>query len=294
MLNPKVSVCVNTYNQEGYIGTCIESLVTQQTNFDFEILVSDDCSTDSTGEIVKEYARLYPDIIKIVSPEKNLGASGNYYYTHEKARGEYIAHMDGDDYALPGKLQAQNDFLDAHTEYGIVWHRVMADFGKNIPLKEDKIKLSLIPEKGFNRQLILSLVSIGAHSSKMYRRTMKEFQRPPFNSLDYLINVEQIGDKYATFVSDKIYGVYRVGIGMASDSDTTRRMLCESFLYLQKRYPQYRMYINSACLMLFLADAKNRRKSALLFLKAFIQTFHYKSIFISIQNWNIYMMLGYK
>lgn len=73
----KVSVCVMTYNQEKYIGQCLESLVTQETDFDFEIIVGDDFSTDGTRDVIQEYQKKYPDIIKPVFRDKNVGITEN-------------------------------------------------------------------------------------------------------------------------------------------------------------------------------------------------------------------------
>jgi cellulose synthase/poly-beta-1,6-N-acetylglucosamine synthase-like glycosyltransferase len=70
---PKVSVCVVTYNQEKYIGQCLQSVVDQETDFDFEVLVADDCSTDGTRLILHEFANKYPGIVKPILSEVNVG-----------------------------------------------------------------------------------------------------------------------------------------------------------------------------------------------------------------------------
>ena len=121
----KVSVCVVTYNQERYIAECLQSLVDQETNFNFEVIVSDDCSTDRTPEIIKDFQRRYPNIIKPILHKKNMGAYKNFIFVHKQAKGKYVAHMDGDDYALPGKLQIQADYLDHNAECNIVWTHIL-------------------------------------------------------------------------------------------------------------------------------------------------------------------------
>ena len=78
MKTPKVSVCVVTYNQEKYIRQCLQSIVDQETNFNFEILVSDDCSTDATRTIVLEFASKYPEIVKPMFRDRNVGAVKNF------------------------------------------------------------------------------------------------------------------------------------------------------------------------------------------------------------------------
>ena len=94
---PKVSVCVVTYNQKKYIRQCLQSIVDQEADFDFEVIVGDDCSEDGTREIVQEFVERYPGLVKAVLHEKNVGIVVNYRSVHDLARGEYIAHCDGDD-----------------------------------------------------------------------------------------------------------------------------------------------------------------------------------------------------
>ena len=118
----QVSVCVVTYNQEKYIAECLESLVTQQTSFKFEIIVGEDCSTDGTRAIVQQYVEQYPDLIVPLFYEENVGAVENVKRVYKAAKGKYIAHMDGDDFALPGKLQKQYDVMEKG--YAICSHNV--------------------------------------------------------------------------------------------------------------------------------------------------------------------------
>jgi len=113
---PKVSVCVVTYNQEKYIRQCLQSIVDQETDFDFEVIVGDDCSTDSTRAIVQEFADRYQGLVKPIFHEKNLGPSQNYFSVHKSAKGEYVAHVDGDDYWLPNKLPYQVNILDKNRD----------------------------------------------------------------------------------------------------------------------------------------------------------------------------------
>jgi glycosyltransferase involved in cell wall biosynthesis len=120
----KLSVTVITYNQENFIRKTLDSILAQELNVHFEIVVGDDASTDRTPEILKEYTQKYPEIIKPIYREKNLGHTGNYIETSREARGEYIAHLDGDDLMLPNKLQKQVNFLDKHQECSMVHHLV--------------------------------------------------------------------------------------------------------------------------------------------------------------------------
>ena len=118
MGNKKVSVVIATYNQEKYIRHTLESVVNQKTNFEFEALVGDDCSTDGTAAVVREFAEKYPDIIVPFIREKNLGMGGNTADLVFRTSGEYVAFIEGDDYWIDDyKLQKQVDFLDSHQDY---------------------------------------------------------------------------------------------------------------------------------------------------------------------------------
>lgn len=120
-----ISVIVPCYNQEDYVSECIESILAQKTDFRYEILVGDDCSDDSTPEILKKYAEKYPDIIKLYLNEKNLGATANVYGLFRKAKGEYIAYLEGDDYwCCENKLQIQYEYMKANPELVACYHRV--------------------------------------------------------------------------------------------------------------------------------------------------------------------------
>ena len=129
MTNPLVSVVVTTYNQKDYIGKALDSILMQQTDFDFEIIVSDDASPDCTPEIVKQYAEKHPDKITAICREKNAGISVNWFETLLKTRGEYVITLEGDDYWIDHlKLQKQVDFLKANPQYiGVSTERIMAD-----------------------------------------------------------------------------------------------------------------------------------------------------------------------
>jgi glycosyltransferase involved in cell wall biosynthesis len=121
----KVSVCLLTYDHERYIAGAIESALAQKTDFDWELVVGDDCSKDRTGEIVRSFAECHPGRIRALPFETNVGLVPNFLRTFGACRGEYVALLDGDDYwTHPSKLQRQSDFLDAHPECSISFHDV--------------------------------------------------------------------------------------------------------------------------------------------------------------------------
>lgn len=112
----KLSVFIVTYNQERYIRQCLESVVAQKFNFDYEVIIGDDCSTDGTGAICDELAAKYPQI-QVYHHPKNKGLLGNWEFVMNHCQGDYIAIVEGDDYWIDEyKLQTQVDYLDAHSD----------------------------------------------------------------------------------------------------------------------------------------------------------------------------------
>lgn len=214
--DPKVSVCVVVYNQEHFIGKCLESLVGQSTMFPYEILVGDDCSTDDSRSIISRYAKAYPGIVKPLFHERNLGPQLNLLMVHRLACGKYIAHIDGDDYALPGKLQKQSDYLDANPGCSAVVHRLANVDQQGTFLKTnwpDKFSCEMYDLE----RLVLKHPEFG-HSSLMYRQ----------GAYDHLFSLSQ-NEKILDFhiyihlaslgligVINETLGVYRCGVGIST------------------------------------------------------------------------------
>jgi glycosyltransferase involved in cell wall biosynthesis len=122
----KVSVSMITYNHENFIAQAIDSILMQQVNFDYEVVIGEDCSTDNTRDIVIDYQNRYPDKIHLLLHKKNVGAINNEIQVYKACQGEYIAWLEGDDYwTSPHKLQKQSDFLDNHPECSSCFHSVV-------------------------------------------------------------------------------------------------------------------------------------------------------------------------
>ena len=128
---PKVSVAMLAYNHERFIMQAIESVLMQETDFPIELVIGEDCSTDATREIVKKFAAHYPNVIRTILHERNVGMHRNSEAVGKACRGHYIACLEGDDYwTCPHKLQKQVNFLDQHPDYSLCGHRVMHIFDK--------------------------------------------------------------------------------------------------------------------------------------------------------------------
>lgn len=126
MRRPRVGIVMIAYNVVKYIGQAIDSVLAQEPDFDYELFVGDDCSTDGTRELVLKYAAACPDRIHVALRERNLGMNPNFFATWNEARGDFIALLDADDYwTSADKLRKQVDFLVSHPECSICFHNAM-------------------------------------------------------------------------------------------------------------------------------------------------------------------------
>ncbi len=122
-----VSVMCITYNHERYIRQCLESLVSQKTSFRYEVVVHDDCSTDGTADIIREFEEKYPGIIRPIYQKENQYQKRVRLFqtTALYARGKYVAFCEGDDYWCDNeKLQIQVDYMESHPKCSICFHNV--------------------------------------------------------------------------------------------------------------------------------------------------------------------------
>ena len=219
----KVSVLCTAYNHEKYIAQALDSFVSQKTDFPFEVLVTDDASTDGTTEIIREYAKKYPDAIRFFHQEKNTFSQGINLFTtvlFKEAKGEYFAWCEGDDYWTDDKkLQKQVDFLDAHPDYSGCVHNSMYHFCEG-----DKPDSLVIPESGdhdIGFDTIIKGMSVSFHTSSILIRA-ELIKNPPdfyntawnYGFTDYAIGIQMALRGKVHFI-DSPMSVYR----MTSNAD---------------------------------------------------------------------------
>jgi len=210
MNNTLVSVCCITYNHEKYIRDTIEGFLMQKTNFDFEIIIGEDFSTDETAKIVMEYANKYPDIIKAECNAHNIGTMPNFFKTIQKATGKYIALCEGDDYWTdPLKLQSQVDFLEKNKDYVITAH------------KHDTLKNEVIYklDKNLNESLTLQDLAFDIPFNTltvMFKRSaldINEYINLKINYAHFLfLYLAQFGKVHYNNTSMAVYRVHTGGI----------------------------------------------------------------------------------
>lgn len=178
----KVSVMMVTYNHEKYLEQAILSVIGQNTDFKYELLIGEDCSTDRTREIARKYQKMYPEVIKLVVHNKNIGALKNEADLRRRCKGEYVAVLEGDDYwTNPDKLRFQTKFLDLHPQYIGVSHNVtvLDENGKKVPYELEGIHYQ--NKHVYTREDALNFKMIGHLSGWMYRNIWRQMPSREFN-----------------------------------------------------------------------------------------------------------------
>ena len=209
-----VSIFLLTYNQERFIAQTVDSILMQITNFRYQLVIGEDCSTDNTRIICEKFAGQYPQKIKLLpSLSKNIGLIANYVRTIKECDGKYIAICDGDDYWIDElKLQKQVDILEANPDYSIVYTKVKKLYPSGV-IKESIVK---------NRKQVTKFEDLVHDNfipsvSVLFRNKQNLMKLP-----DWIINFPYgdwptylwtIKDSGSIFFLDQTTSVYRMGIG---------------------------------------------------------------------------------
>lgn len=216
MSNPLVSIVCTAYNHEKYIADAIESFLMQEMDFEYEILIHDDASTDRTPEIIKQYESKYPDLIKPIYQTENQYSKGVkiWHFNMERAKGKYIAVCEGDDYWTdPYKLQKQVDYMEKHPECSMCVHAVY-----KVSPEKTKMKSHVRPNRG-NKVFIVEEVIEGsgglfATNSILYPVVFGE-NRPDFYEnapvSDYPLAI-YLALQGTVYYIDEFMSAYRVGV----------------------------------------------------------------------------------
>lgn len=170
MERPLVSVALITYNHEKFIRTAIESILMQKVNFDYELIIADDASTDGTSQIVFEYYKKYSQIIKVLPSTVNLGMCKNVLRLWKACQGKYIAFLEGDDFwSYDLKLQKQVDYLEMHTRAMATAHNVLCIDENGEKLPDEMIDFPLQKEHKYGKQDARECLQFGHMSSLVFR-----------------------------------------------------------------------------------------------------------------------------
>lgn len=246
-----VSICCITYNHAPYIRQCLDGFLMQETNFKYEIIIHDDCSTDGTTDIIKEYAEKHPDLIVPIFQQTNQFQNGNKRilatFVYPKARGKYIALCEGDDYWIdPEKLQKQVDIMQKDDTIGMVYtkaQKYIQDeskfglfFGDKVACFDDELIDNKIP----TLTVCFRLYLYNQYQDSMGKRTSN------LSLGDYPIWL-YIMTQSKVFFIDEVSGIYRVLSESASHSSNTERMIkyYEDINYIKNIYiNQYPQLLN--------------------------------------------------
>ena len=236
-----VTIVTVTYNHEEYLEKCLSSLVSQVTDFRYQILVGDDCSTDGTTEIVRKFAKEYPDRIVPIIREKNVGSMRNFGELCFRAmqESEFMAFCDGDDYWIDDyKLQKQVNYLREHPELGgcfgnalmiipeghslLTYYKKAADGEYYYP--------SSVPEFRRNanglydvRHMISSTVPMPVQVMLRVNKELKEIPEWFWKNKylgDMPMYMLNIGDKSMGFVENECMSAYRRNFSSLTSYDT--------------------------------------------------------------------------
>jgi len=172
-----------TYNHEKFIAQALDSILMQKTNFRYEIVVGEDCSTDLTRAIVLEYQQKYPEKFKLLLHEKNIGMTANVIETLNACSGKYIALCEGDDYWTdPLKLQKQVDFLEKNEEYILVCNNSLTIYDQDDSRKNYSISVTLQDFDFSIRELMISNFNPITTLTAMFRNNlMSNYAVIPFD-----------------------------------------------------------------------------------------------------------------
>lgn len=246
--NIKVSVLLITYNNSEFVKQAIESALMQITSYKFEIVVTDDCSEDSTLEIIKYYKSVYPEKIRILDNKNNVGITKNYERGFNACTGEYIAILEGDDYWIsPSKLQIQTDFLDSHKDYVAALNRYIIYDMDNNALKTtyylDNFKC--IPIRTGD---LIKTNLIGNFSTCIYRNEIIKKLDPSLYDMevyDWMFNIV-VSEKGAIAYLPEVTSVYRIHKNSSwngrSDREKIESMIkaCDDYnKFLKYKYNEY-------------------------------------------------------
>ena len=269
-MKPLLSVLIISYNHEAYIEQTLDSVINQKTTFPFEIVIGDDASPDNTRAICLKYAEKYPNLVRVMPATQNLGVVPNYIRTLEACEGQFIAHLDGDDYWLdPLKLQKQIDRFRADPNLTMCYtsRQVFREDWKDISSEAEREHL----KNYYGKDLGNGFFSItdGEDNKKYYvedfcgnaffHLSTLVFKKPVANTIiNHLARFKNIVDRPLSIMLLQELGGYAVKIpdvcivfrmnnnSLFSPADEVKRnqMTNEMYATLGELYPNLAKYFN--------------------------------------------------
>jgi glycosyltransferase involved in cell wall biosynthesis len=216
MKNIMVSISCLTYNQEKFVADALDSFIMQKVDFDYEILIHDDASTDKTADIIRTYEEKYPDLINVIYQSENTYSKGAKIceVNQIRARGKYIAICEGDDYWTdPYKLQKQVAYMESHPECSLCVHAGYM-VNENKELQKKHVRPSIGDREFSIHEIISSGGKLFVTNSVLYRTDLvltrpRFFELSPVGDYPLMILLALQGSVY---YMDTYMSAYRVGI----------------------------------------------------------------------------------
>lgn len=273
---PLVSICVQTYQHVNYIKNCLDSILEQKTDFEYEILLGEDKSSDGTREICIQYAQRFPEKIRLflhhddnkIKVENIPTGNFNAFYNFYQARGKFIAFCEGDDFWRdPLKLQKQVDFLQINPEYVLAYHNFEEKF-ESLP-KEEKQRFLKKPSKDLTQEELSGLIYHPLLSTVCFRNCLSRLPEEMIQVINvdsFLLSMLGTIGK-AKFQSDIQASVYRRHSGGIWTKKNREIQLLTKIL-LFKNLASYYKSKDRSLMSSFQKDLKNTGKMLLvLYLK---------------------------
>ena len=276
---PLVSIRTSTYNHGPYIKQCIEGVLMQKTNFPFEYIIGEDCSTDETREIVFDYAKRYPNIIRVITANYNVGSKANGRRCINACRGKYMAICEGDDYWTdPLKLQKQVDFLEENKEYVMCFHNAKILNESIFPVYFKKVEKREYLCKELYDDWIVPTASIMIITDNLLKKK-PDYSKLLNGDIFWVMSAFEIGKVYGMADQMSVYRVQPKGL--------TIKRVTEDNLKLQFRYLIHYQYLSDEFKQIPVESYK--KKMADTYINIAVIFFKYKDLkFIK------YLYKGYK
>ena len=267
-MNPELilSVVVSCYKQEAYIAQCLNSIFDQKVNFKYEIIIADDCSPDRTRDVILTEVAQYTGVVRLLFNDINVGAARNYLSLHEQARGKYVAHMDGDDVMLAGKLQSQVDVMERNPECNIVFHRSRYFSDDGSYLSDTGSLFGSVETVAISPNQLARWGTIAAHSTYMYRRSTRKTHEYRRDFMEWFFAFEAVLNGGVGAYINTIYLKYRCNpIGdsyLASRNGRAKAymIIIQHVIDYFEEYPEFRSDLYAQQLVNVLMYIKNIRR----------------------------------
>lgn len=247
----KVIIRCFVYNHEPYLRDCLEGFVMQKTNFPFKAVVHDDCSTDGSAAIIREYAEKYPDIIEPIYETENQyskkdGSLGRIMNTATLGRSEYLAFCEGDDYWTdPYKLQKQVDFLDKNSDYAMCFSacKILNKDNLYTSLKGEKVKDRDYDSSELMREWTVPTASVIIRSSVAYdERMTRPDKRKLHGDIIMVLTAASHGKVRGMSNAFVVYRVHPMGVTYKHRSTKEQKNLIkryyEHYSYIKEKFPK--------------------------------------------------------